>query len=734
MSRTYPQPDLPLQADQGGVRRLSNIVSDGRPRLVLVLDHREWLELLSDEWWPSSISEGGIRLGVGSSLSNSIREGRIAVAAIIDPHRLPNLNVPTYRTGIWANAPVRSLVSQDREAVWPGPIPLSAVESFMVPDERDRARLIAMIKGFANVEMPPQPIEVNAISCHSSAPEPPPHTELLRPPPSWNAIRGAAAMAAWAVPAIDPWLDSLCESLSIQEHTPSAAAKKVPWLQAPPWRAPTTETVSPPLWAATVEIFREVHIRSAWRPAEVLMAIVDRARQLGACAAAMESFANRTQAILEDRETIGRSGLTGDVMELALQLVLLRPTPDRFVGWIDDLPTMPPLAWWTGAILSGFLSGFRDLDLRFRGTAASRQLLSFRTWRLFSRSDQGARSWPDDSAAKLHWMLKGEKIQLMADKVVWAERTGSSRGRWYRANFDDQRVHDAALELARGSCPKGIRHILRVADERVPFSGSGAICIDAKTRELVATGQTLLLFNSDVKLEEQLDVEAFRSWMLEGCIAHRLPEPPKLPSNLRDAALRYDDDKRAGEPSVDAPPGLQIVRDFISAEEEEKLLAAIESGAWMQDLTRRVQHYGWRYDYKARKVGSDAYLGALPEWANELGRRLVDQGLIGELPDQLIVNEYVRDQGIAKHIDSRGSFRGEVATISLCESWGMIFRGPKRAKVEQVLERRSVAVFSGPARHTWTHEIPKRRNELAGPRHRRVSLTFRKVDIPATAA
>jgi alkylated DNA repair dioxygenase AlkB len=197
--------------------------------------------------------------------------------------------------------------------------------------------------------------------------------------------------------------------------------------------------------------------------------------------------------------------------------------------------------------------------------------------------------------------------------------------------------------------------------------------------------------------------------------------------------LQHHDGERPRASLLDAPPGLQIVRDFISVEEEKELLAAIESGTWMQDLTRRVQHYGWRYDYKTRKVSSDAYLGVLPEWANDLGRRLLDQGLIGELPDQMIVNEYVRDQGIAKHIDSPASFRGEVAMVSLCESWGMIFRGPKGAKVEQVLERRSVAVLSGPARHTWTHEIPKRRNELAGPRHRRLSLTFRKVDMPALA-
>ena len=136
-------------------------------------------------------------------------------------------------------------------------------------------------------------------------------------------------------------------------------------------------------------------------------------------------------------------------------------------------------------------------------------------------------------------------------------------------------------------------------------------------------------------------------------------------------------------------------------------------------------------------------LGPLPEWADNLARRLFDEGFLQHLPDQVIVNEYVGKQGISRHTDSR-SFADSIAMISLLESWGMVFRpiGVKR-KFEQKLEQRSVAVMEGEARYNWTHEIPNRKTELELPksaagksskvtRGRRLSLTFRKVIVKSS--
>jgi len=150
----------------------------------------------------------------------------------------------------------------------------------------------------------------------------------------------------------------------------------------------------------------------------------------------------------------------------------------------------------------------------------------------------------------------------------------------------------------------------------------------------------------------------------------------------------------------------------------------------MDSLARRVQHYGWRYDYKARRVDPDARLGPLPAWAAQLCERLLARGLVPELPDQVIVNEYVGKQGITKHVDCLPCFQGPIVTLSLEESWDMFLWSPEGdRKVVRLLPRRSATILSGEVRERWKHEIPRRTNEGWGPRGRRVSLTFRKVVV-----
>ncbi len=44
------------------------------------------------------------------------------------------------------------------------------------------------------------------------------------------------------------------------------------------------------------------------------------------------------------------------------------------------------------------------------------------------------------------------------------------------------------------------------------------------------------------------------------------------------------------------------MRDFVSELKAERLLEAIDASDWRADLKRRVQHYGWRYDYRKRHI------------------------------------------------------------------------------------------------------------------------------------
>lgn len=179
-------------------------------------------------------------------------------------------------------------------------------------------------------------------------------------------------------------------------------------------------------------------------------------------------------------------------------------------------------------------------------------------------------------------------------------------------------------------------------------------------------------------------------------------------------------------PSEPVPdiPGLAYVPDFISAAEERALMKAIDDQPWLNDLKRRVQHYGYKYDYRARAVTPDSYLGPLPDWLEPVAKKLPFK------PDQAIVNEYEPGQGISAHVDCVPCFEGTIASLSL--GFGAVMQFTNRnEKQELYLEPRSLIILSGPARYDWTHAIPARKSDMVSgfkiERGRRVSLTFRTV-------
>jgi len=181
-----------------------------------------------------------------------------------------------------------------------------------------------------------------------------------------------------------------------------------------------------------------------------------------------------------------------------------------------------------------------------------------------------------------------------------------------------------------------------------------------------------------------------------------------------------------------AVPGLRYLPEYVEESEEEGLLAAIDAQPWLSDLKRRVQHYGYRYDYKARKVDPASYLGPLPAWALPLAGRLAEEGLMPSAPDQLIVNEYEPGQGISPHVDCVPCFGPAICSLTLGSSCVMELSSVADDRRESLLlERRSLLILAGAARFDWRHSIPARKSDRHGeraiPRERRVSLTFREV-------
>ncbi|MEQ1790563.1 MAG: alpha-ketoglutarate-dependent dioxygenase AlkB [Rickettsiales bacterium] len=180
--------------------------------------------------------------------------------------------------------------------------------------------------------------------------------------------------------------------------------------------------------------------------------------------------------------------------------------------------------------------------------------------------------------------------------------------------------------------------------------------------------------------------------------------------------------------------GLGYIPDFIDENIEAELIKTIDAQTWKKDLKRQVQHYGYAYDYKARKVTTESKLGDIPQWLQVYCKKLKNDGFFEEIPDQVIINEYQIGQGISAHIDCVPCFGATIAIISLGSPCVMDFTNSQTAEKDSLLlEQRSLTILSGDARYICQHAIANRKTDKYDgeiiQRNRRVSLTFRTVII-----
>ena len=161
-------------------------------------------------------------------------------------------------------------------------------------------------------------------------------------------------------------------------------------------------------------------------------------------------------------------------------------------------------------------------------------------------------------------------------------------------------------------------------------------------------------------------------------------------------------------------PGLQLIKEFITEEEEAALMSHANSNAaaWQTLAKRRVQHYGYEFDYVKRNIDMSQPAASLPGWVQPLLRRFQkDQDLEKQEFDQLTVNEYRRGTGIAPHVDSHSAFTGSVLSLSCGGGTVMEFqRGESRRGL--LLPPRSLLALSGEVRYAWRHYIPNRRSDM----------------------
>ena len=736
---TFVREQLPMGflKSETNTPRTADPVVPRKRWLGLATHNRRLFDALQDGWLRPIPSSPGLLLGVEAYADEQDTDRgshTISVWIKLDVEKLPSLRMPALRGGQWTSLALGATEPSDEALYWLGPLPTFAISELAVATEEERVRLTVLARQFSNVKLLDELVIVEVDPTMAEVAEMPPlpqdaGADRFVIPPEVDAMQGAMTMAVWAVPRIEPWLDILVASLSPdRDQLPNlAAGLKAGWLQFPPWLQPPDNLpqldLQTSLWLAAMDVFKE-RPDSPAPPAET-------AQKIAAASLRYESkyeneisaWLRTTLGILRAESTFQFGNSEASAVGTAIQLVLARLQPTRFKTWYDDRPDLPPSVWWPAAVLCGLHHGYRKLDNPFRGNiAAQREFIAVHAMRTHSGKEI---TWPSFEGHP-HWRREANTFTLLWGGKEIARMSANERGKWYAANFDNMEVKRSAMRVARDlgwpSCCS--RRINLPKGSRVPFSGP----IKIRNGELDIQGAVTLRLPADQAIEEVLEVDSFRHHV--AVAAGTLPEPPQPQTPFLAV------EKRA----VPEIPGLIYLPDFLDPNEEQDIVAEIDQGAWSMELKRRVQHYGWRYDYKSRQVDPAMRLGALPEWADVLARRLFERGVVPNLPDQLIVNEYVEKQGISKHVDAESSFADGIAMISLLESWEMLFREMAgRRKVNQLLERRSVVVITGDARYRWTHEIPGRMNELVPRktngvekrkrvrRKRRLSLTFRKV-------
>ena len=227
--------------------------------------------------------------------------------------------------------------------------------------------------------------------------------------------------------------------------------------------------------------------------------------------------------------------------------------------------------------------------------------------------------------------------------------------------------------------------------------------------------------------------------------------PPPLPLIGR-PAFPYDVAIRMAPIDID---GLTYIPEFLSREEHDCLVNIIDNNPFSSAIHRRQQFYGETYYHTTPTIASiqpkvsEERVGALPidamQWLiNKIVKEtktVFDQ----HPPTQCLVNEYVRNQGIASHFDDALAFGPIVASISLVNPIIFTLKLPKEhtnqcqdiLETHQLyLEPRSLLLMEREARYNWRHGITKtkhiqnpftkewtHRNES----YRRLSITIRHV-------
>ena len=210
-------------------------------------------------------------------------------------------------------------------------------------------------------------------------------------------------------------------------------------------------------------------------------------------------------------------------------------------------------------------------------------------------------------------------------------------------------------------------------------------------------------------------------------------QPPKSANRRVRRAMKIEENSEA-QP-IQAVEGLYY-QDRLPIDGKQ-IMAQLDTRVWSpvtdSASSRRVQQYGFIYDYRARKVSQKTE--DIPDFLAGLQAILTDSclklGIIqeGYVFNQCLVNEYQPSQGINAHIDAK-DYGAVIGCFTLGSGATMTFK--QGATTESIyVKPNSLYIMSGNSRYTWTHEMPARKSNVVEGRKvlrdRRVSVTFRNV-------
>lgn len=182
----------------------------------------------------------------------------------------------------------------------------------------------------------------------------------------------------------------------------------------------------------------------------------------------------------------------------------------------------------------------------------------------------------------------------------------------------------------------------------------------------------------------------------------------------------------AGSLDPNLPEGLVYEPDFVTLEEEQNLIAFIDTldlepvTMRGQPSRRTVRHFGFAYAYESWEIATGDPIPAELRWVRDRCAGLAE--VEPKQFAQLLVSRYPEGAGIGWHRDAP-KFGPKVAGVSLGSACRMRFQrgaGTDREVFALELEPRSAYILGGAARSSWQHSIP-------AAKALRYSLTFRMV-------